>query len=114
MLSSSLVHLDVGRGRATTRSGRRYVLGRRITPSALPDTEAWIAFALLAGPLAGIDFDAVLSGLDEALARRWLTACKAARHLSLKPPSMDEEATARFLGRHGGRYAATLRSRRNS
>lgn len=112
-LSTPLVHLDTNRRRATTRSGRRYALGRRIHGSALPDQEARIAFALLVRPPAETMTDDVLAGISEDLARGWLTSCKAARHLDVQPPSLDEEAVTQFLAQYGRRYVATVQSRRS-
>jgi hypothetical protein len=52
-LSTPIVSLDERRQQAVTRSGRRYTLGRRVSPDALPDEEAEVAYALLVGPLLG-------------------------------------------------------------
>jgi hypothetical protein len=110
-ISTPVVHADLSRGRATTQSGRLYILGARIAPVDLPDLEAQIAFALLAGPYAHSIAKAVLAGLDEGLARRWVGARKVARHLRLPPPPMDYETVTQFLRQHEGDYRRVANSR---
>lgn len=111
-LSTPVVHLDTHRQRASTRSGRCYALGRQTSPFALPDQEAQIALAVLVGSPGEVFPGALGAGISEHLARRWLTTCKAARHLCLQPPSLNEQAVTRFLGQHGVRYQATMDARR--
>jgi hypothetical protein len=92
--SSLVVSLDEGANRASTVSGSRYALGRRL---ASPDelcVEGRVAWAAL-----------VLGGVSE-LEQRWLAARKAARWLGVPPPPLDGDAVDGFVARHGGDYLA--------
>jgi hypothetical protein len=107
VLSTEIVELDEAAGRARTRSGRVYELGRRVEPEAL-DNEGRLALRLF---LARWIEQA--EPPDEDL--RWLTARKMARHLNLSPPPRDNPgAVEEFLKAHHERYLAhhsTLRRR---
>lgn len=86
--SSEILHLDETAGRARTRSGRIYQLGRRIDVRDIPGEgdEPWIAFDLLLGHVVA-DPDTVPPIVtDLAADREWVSACKAVRHLALTPP----------------------------
>jgi hypothetical protein len=110
-LSTAVRHLDVTRGRATTASGRRYDLGRRIELPDLPDEEARISYAVLVCPLIGVDPAVHLGAVDPLLAVDWVRACKVARHLRVDPPVREAASVTRFLDRHAERYAAVLRGK---
>jgi hypothetical protein len=103
--SSELLHLDAAVGRARTRSGRRYLLGRRFAAIDVggEGEEARLAFQLL----VGVDFEE-LDDLVE-VDRRWLQAKKAARHLAVAPPARTDAATRAFFREHGAAYLAVMR-----
>jgi hypothetical protein len=103
--SSELLHLDAAHGRARTRSGRRYLLGRQFAAIDVggEGEEARLAFQLL----IGFDFEE-LDDLVE-VDRRWLQARKAARHLGIEPPPRTAVATRSFFERHGAAYLAVRR-----
>ena len=115
VLSTPVVWLDVAAGRARTRSGRRYTLGRRVTPLELPTEEARIAFSFLAAPhLEDPDAAPPLAG-DADLAATWVTACKMARHLKLETPPLDNPVALRdFVARNIERYTLLRTGRRPS
>lgn len=91
-----------------TASGTRWHVGFPLAVDALPHTnvEARVAFALL--------FEADGSAPDPSWQRmvnltrhdciRWLTACKVARHLILKPPEPDSRAVDLFLRTNEAAY----------
>jgi hypothetical protein len=110
-LSTPIRCLDVERRRATTRSGQRYRLGRRVTWATLPTEEALVAWALLVGPLIGVLATDFLGATDPDLAARWLGTCKAARHLGVEPPPHDAAAVQAFEDTHAARYAEIVRRR---
>ncbi len=105
LTSTEVVHLSPSGRRATTRSGRRYRLGRRFNAVDVgaEGEEARLAFELLVGR---DDADA-----DELVEvdRRWLMARKAARHLGLEPPARTDAATRGFFENHGDTYVAVRR-----
>lgn len=96
LASSELLALDVAAGRGTTRSGSRYLLGRRFEPNDVggEGEEARLTFALL----IEVDFE----DLDELVEvdRRWLQARKAARHLGVEAPIRTDAATRAFFDRY--------------
>jgi hypothetical protein len=110
-LSTTVRTLDEARGRAVTRSGRRYALGRRIDADGLPDEEARVAYALLVGPLLGRDPAKMLGGMHLGFAAAWQLSRKMARHLRLAPPPFEPEPVARFLDMHGERYRQFMRAK---
>jgi hypothetical protein len=91
--SSFVVSLDEGANRASTVSGSRYALGRRLASLDELCAEGRAAWNAL-----------VLGGASE-LERRWLAARKAARWLGVPPP-LDGDAVDDFVARHGGDYLA--------
>ena len=104
--SSEVLELHLHAGSATTRSGRRYRLGRRFDSMDVgaETAEARLAFDLLLG--SGFD------GLDELreLDRTWLSACKAARHLDLPIPARTVSAVREFVKLQLPRYIALRRN----
>ena len=92
LLSTEVLELEADHGRAVTRSGRRYTLGRRFDPVDVgaEGEEPRLAFDLLiADAFEGIE---VLREVD----RDWLMACKAARHLEVDRPARSQAAVAKF------------------
>ncbi len=110
MSGSELLEHDLAAGRAVTRSGRHYLLGRRFeaVDVGAEGAEARLAFVLLIG--LGYEGMADLHEVD----LRWLMACKAARHLGIEPPSRTEAATRDFVDRHAEAYFAVRRRGRRS
>ncbi len=92
--SSFVVSLDEGANRASTVSGSRYALGRRLASLDELCAEGRAAWNAL-----------VLGGASE-LERRWIAARKAARWLGVPPPPLDADAVDDFVARHGGDYLA--------
>ena len=82
LVSTEVEEPDFDAGRAGTRSGRRYRLGRRFDAVDFggEGDEAGTAFRYL---LEG-DFDGF--GALRALDKLWLVSCKASRHLGLQHP----------------------------
>jgi hypothetical protein len=115
VLSTPVVWLDEAAGRAQTSSGRRYVLGRRITPLELPTEEARIAFSLLVSPhLEDPDSAPPFAG-DADLAATWVAACKMARHLKIDAPPLHDPAAVRdFVAANMERYLLHRHGRRPS
>ena len=92
--SSFVVSLEEEARRASTVSGSRYALGRRLASPAELCPEGRVAWNAL-----------VLGGATE-LERRWIAACKAARWLGIPSPALDGDAVGDFVARHGGEYVA--------
>ena len=115
VLSTPAVWLDAAAGRARTRSGRRYELGRRVTPLELPTEEAQIAFSLLASPhLEDPDAAPPFAG-DADLVTTWVAASKMARHLGVAAPPVDDPVALRdFVARNTERYALLRTGRKPS
>ena len=92
LLSTEVLELEADHGRAVTRSGRRYTLGRRFDPVDVgaEGEEPRLAFDLLASD--AFEGMGVLREVD----RDWLMACKAARHLAVGKPSRSQAAVAKF------------------
>ena len=89
VLSSPLIELDEVGARATTSSGRRYILGTRITVEELDD-EGQVARDVLV--LRKYSLDVARHDLA------WLVACKWSRHLCQPAPDRsDREAVERLL-----------------
>jgi hypothetical protein len=113
--STPVESLDATAHRASTASGRRYELGRRVEPQDIPSEgeEAWIAFDLLIG-LDAADGDSVPPiSADPERDGRWVAACKIARHLRLVPPGRAPALVERFLALHATAYVASrVRARR--
>lgn len=108
--STEIEELDATAGRARTRSGRLYELGRRIELQDIPEEgeEPWIAIELLLGHDVDDPKAVPPRVADPAADTEWVLACKAARHLGVTPPRrMPREVTV-FLDRH---LAAYLRVR---
>jgi hypothetical protein len=108
--STEIEELDAAAGRARTRSGRLYELGRRIELQDIPEEgeEPWVAFELLLGHDVD-DPEAVPPRVaDPAADAEWVAACKAARHLAVAPPRRIPKEVTEFLDRH---LAAYLRMR---
>ena len=105
MSSSELLELDIPAGRARTRSGRRYQLGRRFDAVDVggEGPEARAAFELLIGDVA--DDMARLRNLDAL----WVSACKAARHLGVAPPDRKVPDITAFSDRNAAAYLALRR-----
>jgi hypothetical protein len=102
MSTSPVEELDAAAGRAVTRSGRRYELGRRVLLADIPreGEEAWVAFDLMLGSRLD-DLEAVpRRAADLESDRTWVAACKAARHLGLPPPGRTPWDVEEFLGEH--------------
>ncbi|WP_109516977.1 hypothetical protein [Teichococcus aestuarii] len=115
VLSTPVVWIDAATGRAQTESGRRYTLGRAVTPEALPTLEARIAFALMVEPQLTDPLPLPPVPKDLPAARKWVVACKMARHLGVEPPPLkDEAAVAHFLGANMERYWRLRDGRRPS
>jgi hypothetical protein len=109
--STPIRYLDELVGRATTASGRRYKLGRRIELESIPNegVEAWLAFDLLIGPDAE-DGDAVLPvSVDRHQDAVWLAACKIARHLGVSAPDRAPAVVEEFVRTHIEPYFALRR-----
>ena len=99
VLSTAIVELDEAAGRARTKSGRVYELGRRIEPGEL-DEEGSLALRLLLARWTRRE-----PPPDQDL--RWLTARKMARHLRVEPPRRDDPAAVeRFLRTYHESYVA--------
>lgn len=108
--STPVVELDEVAGRALTRSGRQYELGRRIEPHRIPELgmEAWLAYGLLLGRHAfGRDEVPPISA-DPDREGRWITACKISRHLGVDAPPQVPSDVDRFLSRHFSAYLRLL------
>jgi hypothetical protein len=103
--SSEVLDLQEVPGRAVTRSGRRYLLGRQFEAIDVgaEGEEARLAFELLIGREYE-DLDALVE-----VDRRWLMAKKAARHLGIEPPVRTDSATRGFFDRHAAAYFAVRR-----
>ena len=109
--STPVRELDEASRRATTASGRRYELGRRIELEDVPGEgdEAWLAFDLLIG-LDAADGDAVPStSADPPRDTRWVAACKIARHLGIEAPGRAPAAVEAFLALNMIAYIARRR-----
>ena len=96
VLSTPIVDLNSEQSRAVTASGRRYVLGTRITVGDLND-EGRLAWEILV-----LRKDkAELGHCDLA----WLVTCKWARHLRVSAPKRtDCHAVEAFLATYASRY----------
>ncbi|MFH5925490.1 hypothetical protein [Roseomonas xinghualingensis] len=106
MSSTEIEELNAAAGRARTRSGRIYELGRQIELAAIPDEgeEAWEAYDLLLSQDAD-DIDAAPRRVADPVAdREWLRAYKAARHLGVTPPRRLPREVKEFVGRHLAAY----------
>jgi hypothetical protein len=97
--STPVLALDEATGRATTMSGRRYGLGRRIEPAgiSLEGEEAWLAFDLLIGDDAANDVAVPPISTDRKSDVIWLAACKMARHLGIAGPGRAPDAVQAFV-----------------
>ncbi len=106
LLSTEVLELEADHGRAITRSGRRYTLGRRFDPVDVgaEGEEPRLAFDLLVAD----DFEDmdILREVD----RDWLMACKAARHLAVDKPARAQAAVAKFLADYRAAYLELRRS----
>ena len=113
LTSSPVVWLDEVAGRAVTRSGRRYGLGRRMEPHEIPSEgeEPWMAYdILLRGDAA--DEEAVPPfSADPAADHRWLASQKMARHLGVAAPGRDPREVHAFIKRHLMSYVAQRAAR---
>ena len=95
--------LDEDMGRARTRSGRRYELGRRFEPEdvAREGDEAAIVFrAFVSGTIERVTMMA--NPLDYV----WVSCCKVARHVGAEPPANDEADIQSFVQAHMKDYFA--------
>jgi hypothetical protein len=103
LVSTEVQELDEESGRARTRSGCRYALGRRFEREdvAREGREAEIAYRLLLGEFADCG-DTSSDPLDH----QWVSCCKAARHLGLEPPAYDAAAVRSFSAEHSYKYFA--------
>lgn len=104
---------DAAAGRARTRSGRVYDLGRHLLQEDIPaeSLEAWVAYDLLMADDAK-RYDAVPPvSADLELDAMWLAARKMAKHLDVSPPNRRPAQVHAFLRRHMDAYV-TLRARR--
>jgi hypothetical protein len=108
LTTSEVLQLDEAAGRAKTRSGRRYRLGRRFNPLDVgaEGEEARATFELLVGE--EFDGNDKLQNVD----RMWLTACKAARHLRMVSPPRRGADVYPFLQQHAAAYEAVLKRKR--
>lgn len=108
MSSTPVRYLDETAQRATTASGRRYALGRRIEPTDVvtEGEEARVAFELLIGAAATDAAAGPSISIDRHPDACWVTACKMARHLGITPPARSPVAVQDFLRLHGEAYAA--------
>ena len=100
LLSTEVLELEADHGRAVTRSGRRYTLGRRFDPVDVgaEGEEPRLAFDLLAANA----FESMES-LRE-VDRDWLMACKAARHLAVDKPVRSQVGVAKFIADYKATY----------
>jgi hypothetical protein len=115
VLSRPVVRLDEVAGPAQTSSGRRYVLGRRITPLELPTEEARIAFSLLVSPALEDPKTGPPFAGDADLAATWVAACKMARHLKVDAPPLHDPAAVRdFVASNMERYLLHRNGRKPS
>lgn len=114
MTTSPVVELDAKAGRALTKSGRSYELGRQVLLADVPreGEEAWVALDLMLGSSLD-DREAVPPRVADLEGdRNWLAACKAARHLGLPTPGRTPWEVEEFLGLHLAAYLK-LRGRGN-
>jgi hypothetical protein len=97
--STPVLALDEATGGATTASGRRYGLGRRIEPAGIPleGEEAWLAFDLLIGDDAANEVAVPPISMDRKTDAIWLAACKMARHLGITAPGRAPDAVQAFV-----------------
>jgi len=105
--SSAIVTLDAVKGRAATQSGRLYGLGTSVELAAIPSLglEPWLAFDLLIGQRLADAWAVPPISADPERERRWVTACKMARHLNLATPSFTPAAVNDFLATYQEAYA---------
>jgi hypothetical protein len=98
--SSELLELDRATGRGGTRSGRRYLLGRRFEAIDVgaEGEEARLAFGLLIGD--AFEHAAAIREVD----RMWLASRKVARHLEVQPPVRRPADIQAFVARHAAAY----------
>ncbi|MFC3125090.1 hypothetical protein ACFOD4_08465 [Pseudoroseomonas globiformis] len=111
--STEIEELDAVGGRARTRSGRLYELGRQIALEDIPveGEEAWVAFELLLGHDVA-DPEAVPPRVvDPAADREWVAACKAARHLGVVAPRRIPREVAAFFDQYRVAYLAYRQDR---
>jgi hypothetical protein len=103
LVSTEVEELDENTGRARTRSGRRYELGRRFEPKDVADEgdEAAVAFQVLV-PEGRRYASLVVNPFDVC----WVTCCKAARHLGLPPPARNAADVEAFLDENRDNYFA--------
>ena len=106
--SSHVISLKMADLTATTRSGRRYVLGRyfNVTDISGEGEEARTAFDVMLGA------EAKAMQSIRLLDAQWVAACKMARHLALPPPTRrqadieaftksNQQDYVRLCNRHG-------------
>jgi hypothetical protein len=107
LASTEVLELDTASGKARTRSGRHYELGRRFEAIDVggEGAEARMAFDYLVGR----EFD----GMDDLfeIDRTWVAAQKMARHLAIAPPSRRSDDLRHFVRANIVAYLALRRSR---
>lgn len=111
--STEIKEINEAAGRARTRSGRIYELGRRILPTGIPEEgeEPWVAFHLLLGHHTD-DPDLVQPPMTHpGFDWLWVASCKAARHLGLAPPGRNLREVREFSGKHTGDYLRLRQAR---
>ena len=111
-MSTPLMMLDESKGRAISASGRLYALGRRFDVNDIRDEglEAWVAYGALLNTDAA---DQVPEWpFDWQQARRWVTACKMARHLGKVPPPFRAAEYELFIEANHAEYCGNIRSDR--
>lgn len=111
--STPVITLDEALGRARTRSGRTYELGRRIEPHRIPELglEAWLAYRLLLCRHTFGNEEVPPVSADPDREWRWVTACKMSRHLGVEAPPMVPSEVEEFLSRHFSEYLRLLRDK---
>ena len=97
--TSSVLSLDAAAGRATTFSGSRYALGRRMEAAAVPleGLEAWVAYDMMVSPGAEDGTAVPPVSADPLRDAMWLIACKIGRHLKVAAPSRAHAEVKAFL-----------------
>ncbi|MBL6080755.1 hypothetical protein JMJ56_22320 [Belnapia sp. T18] len=114
MSSSEIMELDIPIGRARTRSGRIYKLGRQFALENLyyEGEEAVIAFELLLGDDVIDQANTATQVLDRLADSHWVAACKVARHIGIEPPKRILHDVDSFLSQHREAYLRIRASRR--
>jgi hypothetical protein len=106
MSSSEISKLDMLTGRARTKSGRIYKLGRQFALEMLyyEGEEAEIAFELLFGHDISDQANTPAQVLNRLADSNWVAARKVARHINVEPPNRIPHDVDSFLSQHREAY----------